>query len=258
MKLLWQNAGAELYAGDARRLDLIGDGTVSLVVTSPPYFDARPQYATWPSYADYLTDMQAAWAESYRVLRDGGRIAVNTCAGYGRPGSGGYRSLGCDTARSLEAAGFEIRGDIIWDKRPAERSSTAWGSWRSASNPSLRDAHEVVFLAHKGSARRAGPAMIDAERFLTLTSSIWTIAPARSLWHPAPFPAELAARLIELLSFPGSDVVLDPFAGTCTTVWAACHLGRRGIGVDLRADYLARAVAEHDAPLLRLAEQAGE
>lgn len=250
MKLFWQAEDCELYHGDARHLGALGDGSIALIVTSPPYWNAR-QYAQWASYEGYLDDMAQAWAECYRVLIDGGRIAANVPAGYGRPANGGYRLIGADTARALQEAGFELRGEVVWDKRPAERASTAWGSWRSASNPSLRDAHEVVILAHKGAARRDGPAEIDADRFMALTSSIWTIPPARSSWHPAPFPEELAARLIEFLSFTG-DRVLDPFAGSATTVWTAARLGRRGIGVELSADYLARAVAEHDAPLLRL------
>lgn len=250
MNLHFEDENVQLWQGDARQLDALPDRSVDLVVTSPPYWSARPEYASWPSYVDYLADMALVWAECYRVLTTGGRIAVNVPAGYGRPGNGGYRLIGADTARALEAAGCELRGEVVWDKRPAERSSTAWGSWRAATNPALRDAHEVVILAHKETAGRAGPTEIAADRFMALTSSIWTIAPARSAWHPAPFPAELAARCIELLSFAG-DVVLDPFAGTGTTIWTAARLGRRAIGVELSATYLTRAVAEHDAPLLR-------
>jgi len=242
--LHWQDAHARLYEGDARNLDAFEAGSVGLVMTSPPYWNARREYASWPTYAAYLDDMAAVWRECYRVLGAGGRIAVNVPDGYGRPGSGGYLPLGDDTARALQTAGFTLRGVVIWYKGGAvARNSTAWGSWQSASNPSLRDCYEVLVIAHKGSPRRPGPAAIDRETFLAATVSVWEIQPARSRWHPAPFPAELARRVIELYSFPG-DLVLDPFAGTATTVWAAAAAGRLGVGVDLSAAYLARAVAE--------------
>jgi modification methylase len=251
MRLHWRAATetAQLWEGDARRLTALQAGAVGLVVTSPPYWNAKREYASWPTYAAYLADMGQAWVECYRVLCEGGRIAVNVPDGYGRPGSGGYRMLGDDTARALQAAGFELRGKVIWYKGGAvARNSTAWGSWQSASNPSLRDCYEVVLIGHKGSARRPGPATIGVDDFLNWTVSVWEIPPARCAWHPAPFPAELARRLIELYSFPG-DVVLDPFAGTATTIWEAARAGRLGIGVDSSAAYLAAAVAQQAAEL---------
>jgi site-specific DNA-methyltransferase (adenine-specific) len=247
MRLHWQGDNARLFEGDARALDGLGAGSVNLVVTSPPYWNARREYASWPTYADYLADMARAWAECYRVLGEGGRIVVNVPDGYGRPGSGGYLTLGDDTARALRAAGFELRGKVIWYKGGAvARNSTAWGSWRSASNPSLRDCYEVLILAHKGAARRPGPALIDVDTFLAATVSVWEVQPARSKWHPAPFPPEIPRRLIRFLSFPG-DVILDPFTGTAATVWEAVRAGRQGIGVDACAAYLDRAVTDWQA-----------
>lgn len=239
--LCYEQPGARFYQGDARQMSEIAAESVHLVATSPPYWNARA-YSQWPTYESYLADMRAVWAECYRVLAPGGRIAVNVPDVYGRPGSGGCRPIGDDTLRSLQAADFELRGKIIWDKRPAERSSTAWGSWLSASNPSLRDGHEVIIVAHKAAARRPGPAVIARETFVAATVSIWTIAPAPRGWHPAPWPAEIPRRLIELYTFPG-DVVLDPFAGSGTTVWVAQSLGRVGIGIELCADYLRQAIA---------------
>jgi modification methylase len=249
MRQHWQDptGAARLYEGDARNLDALAAGSVGLVVTSPPYWNARREYAAWPTYAAYLADMARAWAECYRVLGDGGRLAVNVPDGYGRASSGGYLTLGDDTARAICAAGFTLRGKVIWHKGGAvARSSTAWGSWLSASDPSLRDCYEVIILAHKGNGRRPGPALIDRDLFMTATVSVWEIPPARSKWHSAPFPAEIPRRLIELLSYPG-DVILDPFAGTCTTVWEAARAGRLGVGVDLSSAYLARAVTDRQA-----------
>jgi site-specific DNA-methyltransferase (adenine-specific) len=249
MRPHWQSPDgtARLFEGDARDLDGIPDGSIQLIVTSPPYFNARQEYASWPTYGAYLADMARAWTECYRILCDGGRICINMPDGYGRPGSGGYKLIGDDMARALQAAGFELRGKIIWYKGGAvARNSTAWGSWRSATNPSLRDCYEVLILAHKGSARRPGPAVIDADTFLADTVSVWEVQPARSRWHPAPFPAEIPRRVIRLLSFPG-DTVLDLFAGTAVTVWEAARAGRLGIGVDACAAYLDRAVDDWES-----------
>lgn len=238
MRLCHDLGAARIYQGDARALDLLGSNCVHMVITSPPYWNAR-KYAAWPTYAAYLADMGQAWRECYRVLCDGGRIAVNVPDGYGRPGTGGYLPIGPDTQAALVAAGFILRGRIVWDKRPAGLG-TAWGSWRSASNPSLRDCYEVILLAHKGRARRPGPARVDRDTFLCATAAIWSIPPAVKGWHPAPFPAEIPRRLIETWSYTG-DVILDPFAGSGTTVHTAAALGRLGIGVELSAEYCERA-----------------
>lgn len=243
MRLFWKTAEAQLYHGDARSLAELGPGSVDLVVTSPPYWNARQEYAAWPSYGAYIDDMATVWRACYYVLCDGGRIAVNVPDGYGRPGTGGYLTIGDDTARALVEAGFALRGKVIWNKKPAGLGF-AWGSWCSAANPSLRDCHEVIVVGHKGQARRPGPARCDRETFLAATASVWDIRPGgRKSWHPAPFPAEIPRRLIALLSFPG-DTVLDPFAGSCTTVWEALRAGRRGLGVDACAEYLDRAVGD--------------
>lgn len=242
-----------LANADAIRMPLRA-GSVALVVTSPPYWDARPEYATWPTYADYLADMALVWAECYRVLIDGGRIAVNVPQGYGRPGSGGYLPIGADTTLALVDAGFALRGHVIWDKgndgEISGLSSTAWGSWMSASNPSLRDEHEIIVVAHKGSpGRGVGINTITRRDFLDFTKSVWHISPAGARdhgWHPAPFPAEIPRRLIELYSF-ASDTVLDPFSGAGTTIKTAHALGRNGVGLELDAGYCRRSMRDLSA-----------
>jgi site-specific DNA-methyltransferase (adenine-specific) len=237
-----------LYHGDARRLDALADGSVQMIICSPPYFNARPEYSTWPTYKDYLNDMALAWAECWRVLCDGGRIAVNVPMGYGR--SNGYIRIGDDTARALEFVGFTLRGHIIWDKSPAGLG-TAWGTVYSANNPALRDVHEIIIVAHKGRAGRGWPPEADTAEsarvydditpaeFLEATASIWQIPPVRS-WHPAPMPPKIPYLLTRLYTYRG-DTVLDPFCGSATVPYVAQSLGRNGIGVDLNADYLERA-----------------
>lgn len=251
MRLHYRSEHAEYWQGDARDLDAIADGSVQLIVTSPPYFNAKTEYASWPTYDAYLADMLLAWRECYRVLCDGGRIAVNVPMGYDRPSlPGGYKPIGAHTTLALQAASFELRGHIIWAKMGLanQNNGTAWGSWQSASDPSLRDGHEEIIIAHKGKSGR-GPGQDDITRdeFLEWTRSVWTIKPVSASWHPAPFPAEIPRRLMKLYSFVG-DTVLDPFVGSGTTVFTAEANGRRGIGVDLCQEYLTQSVG----PLLTL------
>ena len=243
MNLIYDNDGARMYQGDARNMDALADGGVHLVVTSPPYYNAR-DYSQWSSYQEYLVDMQLAWRECYRVLCDGGRMAVNVPQGYDRPGKdGGYKPFEVDTTRALVECGFELRGHIVWVKMGLanQNAGTAWGSWKSANNPSLRDGHEIIIVAHKGKpGRTGGKSTISRDEFLEYTRSVWSIRPQTQSWHPAPFPQELPYRLIQLYSYAG-DTVLDPFAGSGTTVWVAAQNGRVGIGVEQRLDYIERA-----------------
>lgn len=251
MRLYYQAPNVDLYQGDARALDRLAPGSVHLICTSPPYYNARVSYASWPTYAAYLADMAMAWRECYRVLCDGGRIAVNCPMGYDRPSQpGGYKPIGAHTTLALQEAGFELRGHIIWAKLGLanQNAGTAWGSWASASDPCLRDGHEEIIVAHKGrSGRGPGQSTITPAEFMEWSRSVWHIRPQSASWHPAPFPAEIPRRLIKFYSFAG-DTVLDPFCGSGTTVFTAEALGRHGIGVDLCEDYLARSVG----PLMQM------
>jgi site-specific DNA-methyltransferase (adenine-specific) len=217
--------------------------TVDMIVTSPPYYNAR-EYSQWESYPGYHTNMLSVLHECYRVLKVGGRIAVNVPQGYGRPGNGGYITIGDDWCENILLAGFEMRGHVIWNKGnlSPQANGTAWGSWMSASNPALRDCHELILVAHKDEARILvdGVSTIDRDTFLTSTMSVWNIPPVPSHWHPAPFPTEIPRRLIELYTYRG-NVVLDPFSGSGTTAMVADRLGRVGIGMDLSREYLVKS-----------------
>jgi site-specific DNA-methyltransferase (adenine-specific) len=134
-----------------------------------------------------------------------------------------------------------LRGEIIWQKAKSAGGSCAWGSWRSAKNPTLRDVHEYVLVASKGSFSRVrqGVDTIGKEDFLDATVSVWDILPesARRVGHPAPFPVELPRRLIELYTFDG-DLVLDPFLGSGSTAVAAVLSSRHYVGYDTDREYV--------------------
>ena len=255
------------FVGDARRMDGIADGSVALVVTSPPYF-AGKQYeeelerdGVPSTYLEYLELLRDVFAECVRKLEPGGRIAVNV-ANLGRKP---YRSLSSDVIQILERdLGLLLRGELIWQKAQGASGSCAWGSFRSASNPVLRDVTERVVVASKGrfdraksAKRRAAEGLphestLMAEDFMALTLDVWSIPPesARRVGHPAPFPVELPEQLIRLYTFR-DDLVLDPFMGSGSALVAAAKLGRRYAGYDLDPAYVEtarRRVAELSAP----------
>ncbi len=240
--------------GDARNMELVADGSVALVVTSPPYF-AGKQYESElqregipSSYLEYLQMLTDVFAECVRKLEPGGRIAVNV-ANLGRKP---YRSLSADVIRILEHdLGLLLRGELIWQKAEGATGSCAWGSFRSATNPVLRDLTERVIVASKGRFDRARTVRqraaaglphrntLSSEDFLGLTLDVWSIPPesARRVGHPAPFPVELPEQLIRLYTFE-EDLVLDPFMGSGSALLAAAALNRRFVGYDLDPAYV--------------------
>lgn len=240
--------------GDARKMDgWVEDNSVALVVTSPPYF-AGKQYEEEldrdgipSSYLEYLQLLEDVFAECVRKLEPGGRIAVNV-ANLGRKP---YRSLSADVIGILERLGLLLRGEVIWQKGEGAAGNCAWGSFRSAANPVLRDITERVVIASKGRFDRALSVeerkaqglpwenSVNSDEFMAATLDVWDILPesASRVGHPAPFPVELPARLIRLYTYAG-DLVLDPFMGSGSALVAAARLGRRYVGFDLDPEYV--------------------
>lgn len=222
-------------AEDMRRLP---DDSVHLMVTSPPY-NVGKVYDQDLTLEDYLAFLRRVWDEVRRVLVPGGRACINI-ANLGRKP---YIPLHAYIERDMQQAGFLMRGEIIWNKAASASPSTAWGSWRSAGNPTLRDVHEYILVFSKGSFQRKNPtrrpATISREDFLEWTRSVWTFPaePARKVGHPAPFPVELPRRLIELYTFAG-EIVLDPFMGSGQTALAALQSGRHYTGYEIDLDYV--------------------
>jgi site-specific DNA-methyltransferase (adenine-specific) len=230
-----------IFCQSSESMDQIPDGSVALMITSPPY-NVGKDYDDDLDLDQYLDLLRRVFVETYRVVEPGGRIAVNV-ANLGRKP---YVPLNHLVAGLLVDIGFMLRGEIIWQKAKSAGGSCAWGSWLSAKNPTLRDVHEYVLVASKGSFSRLrkGVDTIEKEDFLDATVSVWDILPesARRVGHPAPFPVELPRRLIELYTFDG-DLVLDPFLGSGSTAVAAVLSKRHYIGYDTDRDYV--ELAEH-------------
>ncbi len=207
------------------------------MVTSPPY-NVGKDYDEDLSLDEYLAMLQKVFQETYRVLVPGGRACVNI-ANLGRKP---YIPLHTYITHILAQIGFLQRGEIIWDKAASVGSSTAWGSWMSASNPTLRDVHEYVLIFSKGTYKRQSEgrkSTITRDEFLELTKSIWKFPTesARRVGHPAPFPVELPYRLIQLFTFIG-ETVLDPFMGSGSTALAALKTGRNYVGYEINPMYV--------------------
>ena len=226
---------------DSRNLP-IPDNCVHLVVTSPPY-NASKDYDEDLSLSDYLKMLHEVFSECYRVLTPGGRMVVNV-ANLGRKP---YIPLSSHINIIMHEIGFLMRGEVIWDKSASAGSSCAWGSFKSASNPCLRDIHEYLLIFSKGNYKLPRTKIerengridsIEKEDFISQTKSIWSFPTERAsrVNHPAPFPVDLPRKCIEMYTFEG-DVVLDPFLGSGTTAVASKQTGRKYIGVDLSEEY---------------------
>lgn len=252
------------YCKDARRMEEVDDGSVQLVVTSPPYNVGKPYERPvdngrhLDNLEEYLALLKEVWRECVRVLCTGGRLAVNVASTWRQP----YIPLHSYITMQLQELGLIMRGEIIWDKGASVGVSTAWGSFARASNPTLRDVHEYILVFSKGSlkldstSKRSG---ISNRDFVEWTRSIWRFSTEspRRVRHPSPFPEELPRRLILLYTNLG-DLVLDPFMGSGTTAAAAVKEGRRYIGYDCeRAYYLAaqQRLAGVQTPLVGAASE---
>jgi len=242
-----------LYHSDSRNMTQLPDKSVHLMITSPPY-NVGKEYDEDLSLTEYQDLLSSVFAETYRVLVDGGRACINI-ANVGRKP---YIPLHAVVIQLMFDLGYLMRGEIIWQKGASAGTSCAWGSWRSPSNPVLRDTHEYILVFCKHSFRRTStaPTSIKRDEFLAATKSVWTLArdtvwefPAESAkraQHPAPFPTELPSRLIALYSYVG-DVILDPFMGSGTTAEAAFLNKRKYVGYDINEEYTALARRRLDA-----------
>lgn len=230
-----------IFCRSSERMEELPDCSVHLMVTSPPY-NVGKEYDEDLTLAEYRAFLRRVWSEVKRVLVPGGRACINVANLGRRP----YIPLHAFIIEDMLDLGFLMRGEIIWDKAASSSPSTAWGTWCSPRNPTLRDTHEYILVFSKGTFTREAPpgrkSTISREEFLEFTRSVWTFPaePATRVGHPAPFPVELPYRLIQLYTFEG-EVVLDPFMGSGQTAIAAIQTGRHYVGYDINREYVALA-----------------
>jgi len=227
----------KILCKSSERMEELPDNSVHLMVTSPPY-NVGKEYDEDLTLSEYRAFLKKVWSEVKRVLVPGGRECINI-ANLGRKP---YIPLHAFVIEDMLSLGFLMRGEIIWNKASSSSPSTAWGSWLSAKNPTLRDTHEYILIFSKSMFSRENSGRkntISKEEFLEFTKSVW-IFPAESavkVGHPAPFPVELPYRLIQLYTYEG-EVVLDPFMGSGQTAIAAIKTRRHYVGYEINSEYV--------------------
>lgn len=230
----------QIICGDSEIiLKELPENCVDLIFTSPPYnfgldYDTTADGISWEKY---FAKLFAIFTECIRVLKFGGRIVVNV-----QPLFSDYIPSHHLISNFFMEQNLIWKGEILWEKHNYNCKYTAWGSWKSPSNPYLKYTWEFLEVFAKGTLKKEGKLEnidIKAEEFKKWVVARWSISPERKMeqyCHPAMFPEELAYRVIKLFSYK-NDVVMDPFNGTGTTTAVAWKTGRRYLGIDISPDY---------------------
>ena len=248
-----------LHEGDARNLSWLPDESVHLVVTSPPYWTLKTyaehdhQMGAIAEYETFLDELDKVWGECKRVLVPGGRICCvvgDVCVPRKKAGRHYVMPLHADIQVRSRELGLDILTPILWHKIAngvTEAEGNGAGFYGKPYQPGAvvkNDIEHILFM-RKGGAYRTPETMQKALSMLTKQEmqawwrSIWVDIKGASTrgGHPAPYPTELAERLIRMFSFAG-DTVLDPFVGTGSTSVAALQAGRSSIGNEIDGSYL--------------------
>lgn len=246
----WRNiedAVDKIYKNDTIEiLKKLPDNSIHLVLTSPPYnaghnYDEYNDTLDWMEYKNFL---KKVIQEIYRVLVKGGRFVINVPFAVKNKNTKEVKFLATIITGICEEIGFKEFEFIIWHKGKSQNhfqgNNTAWGSWKSPSNPVFRPLGEAIMVFSKEQTKLEGDKNkvdLTAEEFKEWTKNIWYIVNNQNKKeHPCPFPEELAKRIIKLYSYK-DNIVLDPFNGVGTTTKVAYELERRYIGIDLSDSY---------------------
>ncbi|MCS6990214.1 MAG: DNA methyltransferase [Chloroherpetonaceae bacterium] len=259
LNVIEQNGATQtVIIGSSTKMEDLADESVHLVVTSPPYFNAK-MYSREPLENDlgdiheideWFDAIGLVWRECFRVLQSGRKLFINIMNLPVRLDGGGFRALNLvgRTIDLCESIGFIFKRDIIWHKTNGVRAH--FGTYPYPGGILINNMHEFILEFDK-------PAKLGANKYAHLTkeqkerskldkdfwlsiknSDVWLMKPEKSGQnrnHVAPFPKELPRRLIKAFSYVG-ETVLDPFLGSGTTCVAAAELGRNGVGYELNPD----------------------
>jgi len=244
-----------LVLGDARDVSFIPSASVHLVVTSPPYWtlkrynDGPAQLGHVKDYEAFLEELSKVWREMHRILVPGGRMVCvvgDVCLSRRDFGRHVVMPLHSDIAVSCRRIGFDNLNPIIWHKISNANYEVSNGSKFLGKpyepNSIIKSDIEFILMQRKPGGYRQPTehqrklSMIAKEDYGKWFQQIWTVTGASTKEHPAPFPAELASRLVRMFSFWG-DTVVDPFSGTGTTMVAAMRAGRNSIGIEIDREY---------------------
>ena len=248
-----------LFARDARSLKEIPARSVHLVVTSPPYWTLKKynesdgQLGDIEDFDEFLDELDEVWRECYRLLVPGARLVIvvgDVCLSRRKHGRHSVVPLHAAIQDRCRKIGFDNLAPIVWYKianasLEVENGSRFLGKPYEPNAVIKNDVEYILMQRKSGGYRSPSPAMrvlsvIPEKDHRQWFQQIWTVPGAHSRVHPAPYPLQLAERLIRMFSFVG-DTVLDPFLGTGTTCLAAARWGRNSVGYDVDPDYLASA-----------------
>jgi DNA modification methylase len=244
-----------LINGDARDLSFLPDESIHLVITSPPYWNLK-KYNDNPSqlghiddYEQFLDELRKVWEHVFRILVPGGRLVCvvgDVCVSRRRFGRHLVFPLHSDISVICRRIGFDNLNPIIWHKIANASFEVENGSKFLGKpyepNAIIKNDIEFILMQRKPGGYRKPTdkqrrlSKIDKNDFNKWFQQIWTIPGASTRKHPAPFPIELATRLVRMFSFNG-DTILDPFCGSGTSLIAAIRNGRNGIGIEIDPEY---------------------
>lgn len=244
-----------LIVGDSRDLSFLADGSIHLVLTSPPYWnlknypDKPGQLGNTEGYESFLNEISKVCKECFRVLVPGGRmicVVGDVCLSRRQHGRHVVMPLHADIAVLCRIIGFDNLNPIIWYKISNANfevdNGTKFLGKPYEPNAIIKNDIEFILMQRKPGGYRKPTenqrnlSRISKNEYGEWFRQIWTVPGASTRQHPAPYPLELAYRLVRMFSFTG-DVVLDPFVGTGTTMVAALKAGRNSIGIDIEATY---------------------
>jgi DNA modification methylase len=236
-----------IICGDAYRvMSALPDESIDMIITSPPY-NFGHSYAQDPhndthEWNAYFEKLLRVWKECDRVLKPGGRMAVNV-----QPLFSDYVPTHHIISRQLADLGLLWKAEFLWEKNNYNAKFTAWGSWKSPSMPYIKYTWEFIEVFDKGTHKKTGRKEdidIAGDEFKEWVLGKWSFPPETRMKdhdHPAMFPEELPRRLMKLFTYR-NDIVLDPFNGAGTTTLVAQKLQRRFIGIDLSDQYCTTAL----------------
>ena len=233
--------------GDSRNMVSVKDNSVHLIITSPPYYNAK-EYSQWQTLQSYLEDMKKTFKECFRVLVPGRKFCLNI-SDLPEKGESGVRwiPLGAETERVAQEVGFELVDRIIWFKTPVK--GFQYGSLPFPPSPLICDSMEYIFVLRKPgkngyshlTKNQKEASRLKRSEYAEYTKQMWTMARVRLKdnmnGHIAPYPDELPHRCIKLYSFVG-ETILDPFGGSGTTTKMAIENKRNSILYEIKKDFL--------------------
>jgi modification methylase len=246
-----------IHKGDARQLDWLPSESVHLAVTSPPYWTLKEypsnngQLGLIPDYNAFHDELEKVWRHCFRVLVPGGRLVCvvgDVCLSRRRHGRHMVMPMHADIIVRARKIGFDNLSPIFWYKiananYEVENGSSFLGKPYEPNAIIKNDVEFILMCRKPGSYRQPSDEQREAskltkEEYQKWFQQVWTGLTGESTkHHPAPFPEELAYRLIRMFSFIG-DTVLDPFMGTGTTLLAAARCGRNSVGVEIEPAYV--------------------